>query len=186
MPSFYVAPREKARLFTLLTVAVVALVGSCVTPAAAGQPTVLPFRVDRNVRIPMRDGITLGAAVYRPANTDARVPVIATLTPYLADRFHDIGSYFAQHGYVVALIDCRGRGGSGGEFDPWMADANDFYDVLEWLAARPYADGQTATWGGSYGGKNQWAAAGLRPPSLRTSVSDVLARSKAAEVAKFS
>lgn len=151
-----------------LTVAVVALVGGGVTPAVAGQPTVLPFRVDRNVRIPMRDGVTLGALVYRPASSDARVPVIATLTPYMADRFHDIASYLAQRGYVVALIDSRGRGDSGGEFDPWMADATDFYDALEWLASRPYADGQTATWGGSYGGKNQWAAAGLRPSSLRT------------------
>lgn len=168
MPSFDVVPREKARLLTLLTVAVVALVGGCVTAAVAGQPTVLPFRVDRNVRIPMRDGITLGALVYRPANSDARLPVIATLTPYMADRFHDIGSYFAQRGYVVALIDCRGRGDSGGEFDPWMSDANDYFDALAWLASRPYADGQAATWGGSYGGKNQWAVAGLKPPSLRT------------------
>jgi putative CocE/NonD family hydrolase len=168
MPSFNVRPRERAALLTLMAVAVVALVGGCATPAVAGQPTVLPFRVDRNVRIPMRDGITLGALVYRPASSDVRVPVIATLTPYMADRFHDIASYFAQRGYVVALIDCRGRGDSGGEFDPWMADANDFYDALEWLASRPYADGQIATWGGSYGGKNQWAAAGLRPRSLRT------------------
>lgn len=96
-----------------------------------------------------------------------RLPVIATLTPYLADRFHDIGSYFAQHGYIVAIIDCRGRADSGGEFDPWMADATDYFDALEWLESRPYADGQTATWGGSYAGKNQWAVAGLRSSSLR-------------------
>lgn len=166
------AYREKAGLVTLTTLAVVALVGGGAPPAVADQPTPLPYRLDRNVRIPMRDGVTLGALVYRPADSDARVPVIATLTPYMADRFHDIGSYFAQHGYVVALIDRRGRGDSGGEFDPWMADATDYFDALEWLASRPYADGQTATWGGSYAGKNQWAVAGLRPPSLRTIAPD--------------
>lgn len=157
---------------TRVAAALVVLVGGVVAPAVADQPTALPYRIDRNVRIPMRDGVTLGALIYRPADSDAPLPVIATLTPYIADRFHDIGSYFAQHGYVVALIDCRGRGDSGGEFDPWMSDANDYYDALEWLASRPYADGQTATWGGSYGGKNQWAAAGLRPPSLRTIAPD--------------
>ena len=161
-----------AGFVTYLAAALVVLVGGAVTPAVADQPASLPFRIDRNVRIPMRDGVTLGAVVYRPADGDARLPVIATLTPYLADRFHDIGSYFAQHGYVVALIDCRGRGDSGGEFDPWMSDANDYHDALEWLASRPYADGQTATWGGSYGGKNQWAVAGLKPPSLRTIAPD--------------
>jgi len=161
-----------AGFVTYLAAALVVLVGGAVTPAVADQPASLPLRIDRNVRIPMRDGVTLGAVVYRPADGDARLPVIATLTPYLADRFHDIGSYFAQQGYVVALIDCRGRGDSGGEFDPWMSDASDYYDALEWLASRPYADGQTATWGGSYGGKNQWAVAGLKPPSLRTIAPD--------------
>lgn len=158
----------KASFFTLLAAASVVLVGGVATPAAADQPASLSYRIERNVRIPMRDGVSLAALIYRPADSDAKLPVIATLTPYLADRFHDIGGFFAQHGYVVALIDCRGRGDSGGEFDPWMADASDYYDALEWLASRPYADGQTATWGGSYGGKNQWAVAGLRPPSLRT------------------
>lgn len=168
MAGLNVFPPERAGLVTLMTLAVVALVGGVATPAVADQPTTLPYRLDRNVRIPMRDGVTLGALVYRPADSDAPVPVIATLTPYMADRFHDVASYFAQHGYVVALIDCRGRGDSGGEFDPWMSDANDYFDALGWLASRPYADGQTATWGGSYAGKNQWAVAGLRPPSLRT------------------
>jgi hypothetical protein len=158
----------KASFCTLLAAASVVLVGGVATPAAADQPASLSYHIERNVRIPMRDGVTLAALIYRPADSAAKLPVIATLTPYLADRFHDVGRYFAQHGYVVALIDCRGRGDSGGEFDPWMADANDYYDALEWLASRPYADGQTATWGGSYGGKNQWAVAGLRPPSLRT------------------
>ena len=134
----------------------------------AGQPTQLTFRIERDVRIPMRDGIQLGAIVYRPEADNVRSPVIATLTPYMADRFHDVGKYFAHHGYVFASIDTRGRGDSGGELNPWFADGPDLYDALEWLAARPYANGKTATWGGSYSGKNQWVVAGLEPKSLGT------------------
>jgi putative CocE/NonD family hydrolase len=149
---------------------VVLLAGVAAPSAAGDQPTGLPYRIDRCVRIPMRDGVMLGAVQYHPAGADTPLPVIATMTPYTADRFHDIGSYFARHGYIFVIVDSRGRGDSGGEFVPWMSEARDLHDALEWLATRKYANGQTATWGGSYAGKNQWGAAGLQPRSLRTIV----------------
>ena len=33
------------------------------------------------VRIPMRDGVTLGATIYKPRNAKTALPVIFTLTP---------------------------------------------------------------------------------------------------------
>jgi uncharacterized protein len=159
---------------TCAALALLALGIAARTPADTTRGVVfagdLPYRVDRTVRIPMRDGIRLAAVVYRPAGDNFRLPVIATMTPYIADGSHGTGVYFARHGYVFAAIDSRGRGDSGGEFNPWVNEGRDLHDALEWLAARPYADGRTATWGGSYLGKNQWAAAGLVPASLRTIV----------------
>lgn len=160
------SPRVSAGLAALLVVVLAGVADP--TTAAGQQPTDPPCRVDRSIRIPMRDGTLLSAVLYRPADSDTPMPVITTMTPYTADRFHDIGSYFAGHGYAFAIIDSRGRGDSGGEFIPWMSEARDLHDALEWLASRKYSNGQTATWGGSYGGKNQWGAAGLMPRSLRT------------------
>ena len=122
------------------------------------------------VKIPMRDGVHLNATLYRPKGLQP-VPVIITITPYTADTYHSRGMYFAQSGYAFALIDCRGRGNSEGE---WLAagkhDALDAYDAIEWLAAQVWCDGQVAMWGGSYAGWNQWAAARTGAPQLRTIV----------------
>ena len=109
-------------------------------------------------RVPMRDGVTLGATVYRPAGDDP-TPAVFTLTPYIADSYHDRGTYFARHGYAFVLVDCRGRGNSGGTFRPMRGEGPDGHDIVEWLAAQPWCDGSVAMWGGSYAGFDQWMTA---------------------------
>ena len=123
-----------------------------------------------NVRIPLRDGVELAATVYRPAGQKEPLPVIFTLTPYIADSYNDRALYFARHGYVFALVDVRGRGNSGGIFDPFAQEAKDGYDVVEWLARQPWSNGKVAMWGGSYAGYDQWATAKELPPHLATIV----------------
>jgi putative CocE/NonD family hydrolase len=113
----------------------------------------------------MRDGVKLDATLIRPLG-DAPTPVILTLTPYVSDRFEDVGAYFARHGYAFAIVDDRGRGNSDGRFSLWTEDGPDGHDVVEWLAAQPWSNGQVVMWGGSYGGKNQWMIAGERPRGL--------------------
>lgn len=60
-----------------------------------------------SVKIPMRDGVHLNATVYTPKEQGAPAPCVFTLTPYIAQSYHDRGMYFAAHGYP--LPDC-GRG----------------------------------------------------------------------------
>ena len=121
------------------------------------------------VKIPMCDGVHLNATLYKPIDR-MPVPAIFTLTPYVADGAHLRGVYFAQHGYVFAAVDCRGRGNSGGFFEPFANDAADGHDIVEWLATQPWCDGQVAMWGGSYGGYVQWMALREAPPHLKTIV----------------
>lgn len=139
-------------------------------PAAAEALPGRPYQLQFDVRIPMRDGAELSAIVVRPADQSGPLPVIVSLTPYVADRYVAMGAYFARHGYVFASVDVRGRGNSDGEFRPWTVDRLDGADAIEWLARQPWSDGQVAAWGGSYAGKNQWMFAGEAPPSLRTIV----------------
>src|SRR6185295_5443832 len=98
------------------------------------------------------------------------LPVIFTLTPYIADSYHDRAMFFARNGYVFALVDVRGRGSSEGTFDPFAQEARDGYDVVEWLARQPFGNGKVAMWGGSYAGYDQWATAKELPPHLATIV----------------
>ena len=122
------------------------------------------------VKIPIRDGTRLNATIYKPRVMDAPLPVIFTLTPYVADSYHNRGMYFAQNGYVFALVDVRGRGNSDGGFVPFRNDASDGHDIVEWLATQPYCNGKVAMWGGSYGGFNQWATLTQFPSHLETIV----------------
>jgi putative CocE/NonD family hydrolase len=122
------------------------------------------------VKIPMRDGVTLNATVFQPRAQKEPLPVIFTFTPYIGDSYMDRAMYFAQHGYVYALVDVRGRGNSGGSFEPFVNEAKDGYDVVEWLAKQQYCNEKVTMWGGSYAGFDQWTTLKEFPPHLATIV----------------
>ena len=136
--------------------------------------------VEENVMIPMRDGVKLAADVYRPAENgipvEDKLPILLQRTPYDKTTteppftFVKEAKFFAQHGYVVVLQDCRGRHASQGVFTKYINEAQDGYDTIEWLAKSEYTDGMIGMWGTSYGAHVQAAAAQLNPPHLKTMV----------------
>jgi putative CocE/NonD family hydrolase len=160
--------RRAAALFAILLLA--ALAAPAPAPAAPTAEVSPDVDLQWGVRIPMRDGVELAATVYRPAGQKEPLPVVFTLTPYIGDSYHERALYFARHGYVFALVDVRGRGGSGGTFDPFAQEAKDGADAVEWLARQSWSNGKVAMWGGSYAGYDQWATAKERPPHLATIV----------------
>lgn len=135
--------------------------------APANNETQKDIDFEWGVKIPMRDGVLLNATLYRPKG-DQPVPVIFTLTPYIGDSYHPRAYYFARHGYAFALVDCRGRGNSQGDFEPFVNEGADGHDVVEWLAAQDWCDGQVTMWGGSYGGFDQWMTLKEFPAHLKT------------------
>jgi hypothetical protein len=118
----------------------------------------------------MRDGLRLNATVYRPHGQKDPLPVIFELTPYISDSYHSRAYYFAQHGYVFALVDVRGRGNSEGKFEPFLQEPHDGHDVVEWLARQPWSNGKVSMWGGSYAGFDQWMTLREAPEHLATIV----------------
>jgi uncharacterized protein len=136
--------------------------------AKAAPPAVEPVIMRDNVAIPMRDGVNLRAMIALPAGGKGRWPIVLTITPYQRDGGWAKAQAYAREGYVFVAIDTRGRGDSDGVFDPWVNDGRDAYDAIEWLATQPFSDGAIGMWGSSYGGFNQWAAAALRPPHLKS------------------
>jgi hypothetical protein len=141
--------------------------------ASPTPPAATDYDIKWGVKIPMRDKVELNATLYFPKTADGsqpKTPVIFTLTPYISDSYHPRAAYFASHGYVFALVDVRGRGNSGGDFEPFAQEPHDGHDVVEWLAQQPFCDGKVAMWGGSYAGFDQWATAKELPPHLTTIV----------------
>lgn len=119
-----------------------------------------------NVRIPLRDGVTLAADLVLPQRGPA--PAVVMRTPY--GRSTEVGTRradaFAKAGYVAVWVDVRGRGDSEGSFAPYRNDGIDGVDVIAWAAAQEWCDGKVATYGGSYPGQIQWLTALHQPPAL--------------------
>src|SRR5260370_12420273 len=122
------------------------------------------------VKIPARDGVKLNATVFTPHSQKEPLPVILSVTAYVGDWYRERDVYFAKQGCVYALVDVRGRGNSGGEFEPFANEGKDGYDVVEWLAKQPYCNGKVTMWGGSYAGFDQWTVLKEFPPHLATIV----------------
>lgn len=137
---------------------------------ATAPPNATRVNLQWGVKIPLRDGVRLNATLYTPREQKAPAPCIFTLTPYIAQSYHERGTYFAAHGYPFLTVDVRGRGNSEGKFRPLIQEAQDGYDVVEWLAQQPYCNGKVTMWGGSYAGYDQWATAKELPPHLATIV----------------
>ncbi|HEV7498671.1 MAG TPA: CocE/NonD family hydrolase [Vicinamibacteria bacterium] len=149
---------------SIRTVAVIAFFAAAAAGAPAADLGPLAVVVETAVKVPMRDGVTLSADVYRPA-AEGKYPVLLQRTPY-DRRDPQTGLRLASHGYVVVLQDTRGRFDSGGEFYPFRNEAADGFDTVEWAAALPNADGKVGMFGGSYVGATQMLAAMAKPPHL--------------------
>jgi len=164
------SPQRRAALLAL----VVILAGaSAVNPQKAearvgSQRPAGRFEVSfqNNVRVKMRDGVTLAADIYRP-KAEGKFPVLLQRTPYSRKGDAAMAFELAANGYVVVLQDTRGRFDSGGEFYPFLHEGRDGYDTVEWAAALEGSDGQVGMFGGSYVGATQMLAAMERPPHLR-------------------
>jgi hypothetical protein len=166
---------------------------------AAGSRIAPPFAVlpvdvvlQKDVALPMRDGVTIYVDVLRPASAE-KVPVIVAWSPYgkgqgtsrsamgvfgLVGLHNGIVSglnkfegpdpaYWCAHGYAVCNPDARGTVDSEGDSVLWdRQEGQDAHDLIEWLAAQDWCTGKVAMSGTSYLAASQWFAAAEQPPHL--------------------
>ncbi|MFQ5667330.1 MAG: CocE/NonD family hydrolase [Candidatus Binatia bacterium] len=137
---------------------------------------------DRDVKVPMRDGIALAVDVYRP-NRTGRFPALLSVSAYGKDIMGpgvrlttevpatvESGhtERLVENGYVHVIGDVRGVGKSEGRYMMWgVAEQADCYDLIEWIAQQPWCDGNVGMMGISYFAMLQVPAAARRPPHLK-------------------
>ncbi len=126
-----------------------------------------------DVGVETRDGVRLSTDVFRPADPETGEPIadpkpgLLDRTPYgKRGRLERHGEWYARRGYVVAIQDCRGRFDSEGDYYIFVNEPKDGADAVEWLADRPYCDGQVGTFGTSYGAWVQTALSTQDPDGL--------------------
>jgi hypothetical protein len=151
--------RDRALPAALVAAAVAVLPSLAAAPASA--------QVLTTERVPMRDGVELATDVWLPGGTVTARPVLLRRTPY--GRAFEEGAIASFHalGYHFVSQDVRGRGDSDGAFVPFLDDARDGHDTIEWIAAQPWCNGRVGTFSGSAEGIVQLLAAGEAPPALR-------------------
>jgi predicted acyl esterase len=122
----------------------------------------------------MRDGVKLATDVYFPSSGAGGSGAILIRLPYdKVGRYTfipQVAEYFAANGFVCITQDVRGKYGSEGSLTPFVCEANDGWDTVEWIVNQPWSNGRIGTWGDSYYGFTQWALASLHHPAHRAMV----------------
>jgi putative CocE/NonD family hydrolase len=157
---------------SLASLVLIAASSAAVEPAKATPK--YQVRIEKDVPVRMRDGVTLVADLYVPLHggkpLEEKLPSVLQRTPYDKNKLAAMASFFAEHGYLSVVQDCRGRFASDGHFFPFVNEPKDGYDTIEWLAKHPACNGKVGLYGCSYLGWVQFQAATQRPPGLVTMI----------------
>ena len=136
------------------------------------------MRFLQNTLVPMRDGVRIAADVYLP-DGDGRYPAIFYFGPYRKDDWilthgsiAGLPELCTDRGYALVVADVRGTNDSEGTarvmFD--LPEQEDGAEMVEWIAAQPWCDGNVGMTGVSYGFLTSILTAPQQPPHLRTIV----------------
>ena len=142
----------------------------------------------QEVRIPMRDGITLFTSIYSPKDKAKQYPFLLNRTPYTCapygetacpPRNFDRYMHLYREGFIFVTQDVRGRFMSEGEFEdvrPHISDkkstkevdeSSDTYDTVDWLLKNvENNNGKAGIFGISYPGFYTAAALPEAHPAL--------------------
>jgi len=132
-----------------------------------GVPMATKSRAD--VPIPVRDGVQLGADIYLPSGTGP-FPVLLTITPYGKNSAGRSAVAAVAHGYAVVAVDTRGLRASKGKWEPYIHEAEDGFDVQQWVGHQSWCNGSIGMFGTSYPAYTQVAPAPLRSPYVKALV----------------
>lgn len=135
-----------------------------------------PYVRERDLRVPLSDGVVLLADLYRAPGPLRPRPTVLMRTPYGRDGLGSIiGSLLARRGFQVLVQSTRGTFGSGGQFRPFLHESSDGLDTLAWVRGQDWCDGRVSMVGPSYVGHTQWAVAPYADPGLCSMNADITA-----------
>lgn len=150
--------------------------------------------VEKDVMVPMRDGVRLAVDVYRPKGSEGeKLPVILCFgewgkdsqdivawmkdypqlywdTPFWNGSIEGCDfTYTTARGYIHVIAEPRGLGNSEGENhgDESLHSMEDIYDTVEFLAVQPWCCGDVMMMGPSSYSRAQLRAGQKPAPHLR-------------------
>jgi uncharacterized protein len=163
----------------------------------AGSQPKYTVRTEKDVMVPMRDGVRVAVDIYRPETNGEKFPAILSwgqwgkdaqevvrwqadnCQPYYHSPYWDgtleSGNfmYTVPRGYVHVIPDPRGIGNSEGDEEridvPWsvLHSKDDMYDLIEWIAVQPWCNGNVGMMGPSSYSAAQIHIGTNPPPHLK-------------------
>lgn len=156
-----------------------------------GRPLSTDIWYERDVAMKLRDGTTIYLDIFRPPGAQ-NIPAILVWSPYSKlggaqhlddypgrvgvpkDALSNLNKWegpdpaeWCAHGYAIIHPDSRGVCLSEGNIPIWgTQEANDGYDVVEWIAAQDWSNGKVGMSGNSWLSIMQWFIAAKKPPHL--------------------
>ncbi|MER6085452.1 CocE/NonD family hydrolase [Streptomyces sp. NPDC001833] len=136
------------------------------------RPLTREVRVERGLRVPMRDGTVLLADRWTPRSGGAQLPTALLRSPYGRGGpvAMQLARPLAERGFQVVLQSTRGTAGSGGDFNPPHDERLDGLDSVEWVCKQPWFGDAMVLYGPSYLGYTQWAIADQLPVHVKAIV----------------
>ncbi len=167
------------------------------TPARFEPVTTSYDYVERDVMIPMRDGVKLYTVILVPRDAH-HAGIVMTRTPYdakalthhtpsghlgpMLEGYDNATDVIVEDGYIRVVQDVRGKYGSEGDYvmnrpvhgplNPTpVDDATDTYDTIDWLVKNiPDSNGKVGTIGISYDGFEPLMSLVHPHPALKVAV----------------
>jgi predicted acyl esterase len=133
---------------------------------------------EKDILIPMRDGVKIAVRVYRP-DGDVKSPGLFAASPYRYDNdqlpatpiflWRETGpiEWYVAHGYAYVHADVRGTGYSEGEYGfLGEIEQRDLAELIDWVGSQSWCTGKVGTIGQSYYAKSQWFIGIQKPRHL--------------------
>jgi putative CocE/NonD family hydrolase len=144
----------------------------------------------KTLYLTMRDSVQIAVDLYLPKGLKEgeKIPTIVRQTRYwrrpqlrfpfsvfsngLLGRTGKMVETFVENGYAIVNVDTRGSGASfGSRQHPWTEDeVKDGEEILDWIVAQPWSNGNVGSMGVSYGGTTAEFLATNHHPSLKAVV----------------
>jgi uncharacterized protein len=131
--------------------------------------------VQRDLRVPMGDGVELLADRWVPRAGGDGLPTALIRSPYGRSGLFGtaLARPLAERGYQVLIQSTRGGFGSGGTFEPLRHEREDGLATLQWLITQPWFGDSIVLFGMSYLGYVQWAVCDSLPSQVKAMIPQV-------------
>ena len=99
------------------------------------------FFIEDSVLIKTRDGAIVSATIVRKKDAQANLPAIFVFNIYNSPRDKSLAKEAAIKGYAGVVVNTRGKRLSPQAIEPFEHDANDAYDIIDWISKQPWNNG---------------------------------------------